>query len=155
VVLSGAITRTFTISNSGGQDLNLTGAPLVSISGAAAGDFTVVSNPTTTVAAGATTTFQVRFAPSVAGTRSATVAVANNDSDENPYNFAIQGTGTVPEVNLSVSASSGSEAAQTIITVTATATANVSGYPDGECGRERRGHHRRGLWLEQCHHHNP
>jgi large repetitive protein len=92
VAPGGTITRTFTISNSGNLALNLIGTPLVSITGPAAGDFTVVSNPTTPVGGGATTTFQMRFTPSVAGTRAATVTIANNDSDENPYDFAIQGT---------------------------------------------------------------
>jgi hypothetical protein len=53
----------------------------------------VVSNPTTPVAAGNTTTFQVRFSPNVTGTRAATVTIANNDSNENSYDFAIQGVG--------------------------------------------------------------
>jgi hypothetical protein len=94
VALGGALTRTFTISNSGTGSLTLTGSPVVSITGPRAGDFTVVSNPTTPVAAGGTTTFQVRFSPSVTGTRVATVTIANNDSNENPYDFAIQGSGT-------------------------------------------------------------
>ncbi len=134
VMLGGAITRTFTISNSGGQNLNLTGAPLVSISGAAVGDFTVVSSPTTPLLPGATTTFQVRFDPSVVGARAATVTIDNNDNNENPYDFAIQGTGTLPEVNLSVNTGSGSEAAGTVITVTATASANVSGTQTVDVG---------------------
>ena len=41
------------------------------------------------------------FDPSVAGTRSATVSFSNNDSDEDPFNFSIQGTGTFPEINVS------------------------------------------------------
>jgi hypothetical protein len=43
---------------------------------------------------GGTTTFTVRFDPSATGTRSATLSIANNDADENPYDFAIQGAGT-------------------------------------------------------------
>ena len=31
--------------------------------------------------------------PSASGLRSATLSIANNDADENPYDFAIQGTG--------------------------------------------------------------
>ena len=47
------------------------------------------------VAAGASTTVQVTFNPSASGVRSATLSIANNDGDENPYDFNIQGTGTV------------------------------------------------------------
>jgi hypothetical protein len=91
VTLGQALTHTFTISNSGTGDLNLTGTPVVSLTGAS--DFSVVANPTTPVAASSTTTFQVRFSPSVTSTQVATLTIPNNDSDENPYNFVIQGAG--------------------------------------------------------------
>jgi hypothetical protein len=39
---------------------------------------------------------QVKFDPRAAGLRTATVSIANNDGNENPYNFAIQGRGGVP-----------------------------------------------------------
>lgn len=38
-------------------------------------------------------TFQVTFDPDFPGVHSATVSIANSDSDENPYDFQIQGTG--------------------------------------------------------------
>jgi hypothetical protein len=57
----------------------------------------VTLDPTTPVAAtNGTTTFQVTFDPSAAGLRTATISIANDDSDENPFDFAIQGTGTAP-----------------------------------------------------------
>lgn len=93
VGLGGAITHTFTISNSGNLNLTLSGSPLVALSGPAAGDFSVVANPVTPVISNTSTTFQVRFTPSLAGTRVATVTLANNDSDENPYTFVISGAG--------------------------------------------------------------
>jgi VCBS repeat-containing protein len=91
---SGTVVRTFTIQNTGAADLTLSGTPLVDISGANAGDFSVTAEPSATIAAGSSTTFCITFDPSAVGTRTATVSVANNDSDENPYTFAIQGTGT-------------------------------------------------------------
>ncbi len=102
------VVRTFTIANTGPKNLALTGTPLVSISGANAADFTVTSLPTTPVTAlSGTTTFQVTFDPSVVGVKSATVSIANDDSDENPYNFDIQGTGTVsPEIDITGNGSS-------------------------------------------------
>ncbi len=88
------ITRSFTISNIGGAALNLTGTPLVTIAGAQAKDFSLVLFPTTPVAPVSATTFQIRFAPSGVGVRTATLTIGSNDDDENPYSFRIQGTGT-------------------------------------------------------------
>ena len=91
------VVHTFTIENTGTGDLVLTDTPKVQISGTHAGDFSVTSQPSSPVAAsGGTTTFEITFDPSGEGLRTATVSIANNDSDENPYDFAIQGTGTVP-----------------------------------------------------------
>lgn len=39
--------------------------------------------------------FTVTFSPAGAGVRSTTLTIANTDSNENPYNFVIQGTGTL------------------------------------------------------------
>jgi len=74
--------------------LNLTGNPRVEIVGANAADFSVVAQPATPIAENGSTTFQIRFDPSVAGLRTATVRMANDDADENPYDFVVQGTGT-------------------------------------------------------------
>ncbi|WP_295445624.1 choice-of-anchor D domain-containing protein [uncultured Thiodictyon sp.] len=99
-VASGSATRTFTIRNTSSPGLQLTGTPKVALSGAQADDFSVTVQPTSPVAAGGSTTFTVRFAPSAAGLRQATVSIASDDSDENPYDFAIQGTGTLPEIGI-------------------------------------------------------
>ncbi|MFZ4765898.1 MAG: choice-of-anchor D domain-containing protein, partial [Roseimicrobium sp.] len=100
------VTRTFTIANTGTAALQLTGtAPhYVTVSGGG-GAFTVSQQPgSSTVAVGGSSTFQVAFAPSAAGGRSAVVTVANNDGDENNYQFAIQGTGIgVPEIAVETS----------------------------------------------------
>ncbi len=87
-------TYTYTIQNTGSLDLNLTGTPIVTISGAHAADFSVSLDATTPVSsAGGTTTFEITFDPSVSGLREATISIANDDSDENPYTFGVQGTG--------------------------------------------------------------
>ena len=66
----------------------------MAISGAHASDFSVTSIPGNTIApGGGTTTFQIAFDPSAAGVRSAEISIANDDFDENPYNFSILGTG--------------------------------------------------------------
>ena len=95
-VSSGTSLRTFTISNLGTQGLGLTGSsPYVVIGGPNASDFSVTAIPTRLIAGGNSTTFNIRFDPSAEGLRSATISIANNDSDENPYNFSIQGWGYV------------------------------------------------------------
>jgi hypothetical protein len=96
---SGTVVRTFTIQNTGNATLNLS-AP--TLSGANASDFAISSAPAGSVAANGSTTFQITFDPSAAGVRTATVSIGNDDSDEDPYTFAIQGTGTLPVPNLSI-----------------------------------------------------
>lgn len=86
------LTRTFTIQNSGTGSLSLIGVPKVQIAGSS--DFTVVTQPVSPLAAsGGTTTFQIKFDPSSAGPRAATVIISNNDANEGSYQFAIQGNG--------------------------------------------------------------
>jgi hypothetical protein len=92
-VAGGTITRTFTVRNTGTAPLNLTGATRVVVAGTNAGDFKVVAQPAAAVAPGASTTFKVRFDPSKASARSATLSLATNDANENPYNFTIRGIG--------------------------------------------------------------
>lgn len=93
-VSGGTVSRTFTISNTGTGDLTLSGSPKVVVGGTHAADFTVTVQPSSPVAASGSTTFTVVFDPSASGLRSATLSLANDDADENPYNFSIQGTGT-------------------------------------------------------------
>ncbi|MBL9115254.1 MAG: choice-of-anchor D domain-containing protein [Verrucomicrobiaceae bacterium] len=101
LVNGGTLTRTFTISNTGAGALNLTGSPRVQVGGTHAADFTVTALPSTPVAANTgNTTFQVEFNPSANGLRTATLSIANDDLDENPFTFSIQGTGVTPDINL-------------------------------------------------------
>jgi hypothetical protein len=107
-VASGTVMRTFTIENTGAADLNLTGTPKVALSGTNAADFSVTTQPTSPVAGSGSTTFVITFDPSATGTRTATVSIANDDSDENPYTFAILGTGiNVPTMTSPTSTSVG------------------------------------------------
>ncbi|MDI6046468.1 choice-of-anchor D domain-containing protein [Flavobacterium yafengii] len=85
-------TKTYTIQNTGSANLTI-GA--ISFSGTNASDYSVTTAPSTPVTAGSSTTFVVTFTPSAAGVRTATLSIINNDSNENPYNFNIQGTGTL------------------------------------------------------------
>ena len=95
-ITGGTVVRTFTIANTGTANLNLTGTTkIVEVSGANASDFTVTQPLSATVAALGTITFYVTFDPTETGLETANISISNNDSNENPYNFSIQGTGTV------------------------------------------------------------
>ncbi|WP_323762000.1 beta strand repeat-containing protein, partial [Maricaulis sp.] len=98
-VAAGLTSRTFTIENLGTGPLGVTN---VAISGTHSADFSVIASPAASVAAGGSTTFQVRFDPSATGVRQATITITNDDADEASYDFAVQGTGsTAPEITLS------------------------------------------------------
>lgn len=132
---SGTLLRTFTIQNTGTAALSLTGAsPYVTISGPNAADYSVTAIPSNTIATSGNTTFQIRFDPSADGLRTATVSIANNDSNENPYTFAIQGIGiSVPVITSSLSAS-GNQGSPFTYTITATNSATIytaTGLPAG------------------------
>jgi len=107
-ILSATVSRTFTVRNTGLADLILSGSPKVAITGANASDFTLTSDASSPVAAGGgTTTFTVLFDPTAEGVRTAQLSIANDDMDENPYNFKIQGTGTAaPEMDVTGNGSS-------------------------------------------------
>lgn len=90
------VDNTFTIENTGTLNLNLTGGtPIVDISGDAA--FSIVTQPSaTTITPSGSVTFTVRFSPTANGTVTADISIDNNDSNENPYTFRVQGTGVAP-----------------------------------------------------------
>lgn len=101
-ITGGVMHKTFIIENTGSSSLSLSGTPIVSVSGTNAADFTVVKLPASSIAASGKDTFVVKFDPSAAGTRTAQISIANNDANENPYNFSIQGTGAVIPSDLAV-----------------------------------------------------
>lgn len=92
---SGPRVRTFTVTNKGLTELNLTGAPMIFISGTHADNFTVTTEPSAPVAPFVgTTTFQISFSPAAQGVHHATVSILSDDDDESPYTFAIEGRGS-------------------------------------------------------------
>ncbi|MEY3199706.1 MAG: hypothetical protein RJA13_1664 [Bacteroidota bacterium] len=93
-------TSTFTVENTGNATLNLSGSPKVAISGTNASEFTIDETSTaSTVAASGTTTFTVTFSPTSQGAKTAKISIANDDSNENPYEINLTGTGTVSAVS--------------------------------------------------------
>ncbi|MDD5150323.1 MAG: T9SS sorting signal type C domain-containing protein [Flavobacterium sp.] len=118
-------TKDFEIQNLGVATLNLSGTPIVSIGGANPGDFTVTTFPSSSaIVGGASTTFVITFSPTLGGIRTAIVSITNNDSDENPYTFLIQGTGNCPTTTNTITPISGP--AGTEVTINATAN-NLTG----------------------------
>ena len=85
---------TFTIRNLGTADLTGLG---ITIDGADPAMFTVTANPTAPVGPSGSTTFTVRFAPTSTGVKAVGLHIANNDSDENPFDITLTATGVAPE----------------------------------------------------------
>ena len=98
------VTESFIINNIGASDLLLTENPAVDILGVHSSDFSIITQPLGQILAGDYTQIDISFSPTEIGYRSATVNISSNDSDSNPYIFAIGGTGTVnlnaPLINL-------------------------------------------------------
>jgi uncharacterized cupredoxin-like copper-binding protein len=90
---------TFTIANRGTS--NLTGLA-VTIDGTDASNFTVTTNATAPVAAGATTTFTLKFAPTTNGSKTAAIHIASNDDDEALFDLNVTGTGAPPESDIEI-----------------------------------------------------
>jgi hypothetical protein len=96
---------TFIIENSGTSDLNLSGIPKINLTGTNSSDFTIVQTTVnSTVLSSGSTLFTISFNPSSVGLRTASISIANDDSDEGTYTINLTGTGTVtgimsPDVN--------------------------------------------------------
>jgi hypothetical protein len=84
-----SISRVFTITNSGKAPLTLGS---ISFAGAGATQFTVAVPPPRSLAAGRSGSFTISYAPKAAGTHVADLSFANNDANENPFNFRLSGT---------------------------------------------------------------
>jgi fibronectin type 3 domain-containing protein len=76
--------HTYTVSNSGTQPLIL--GPVSLPSG-----YTLVEGLTSNLAAGASDTFRVRLNAQAEGTYAGQISFSTNDTDENPFDFAITG----------------------------------------------------------------
>lgn len=89
---------TFTITNL--NPTPVTGFTAV-ISGADAGDFKVTSAPGTTIAAGASVTAEVTFAPSALGLRQAVLTLGGASPDTDAFVIPLTGTGIQRTVSIS------------------------------------------------------
>jgi hypothetical protein len=84
--------KNFFVENIGATTLDLTGTPIVEIIGAHPGDFIVNQQAAASVTSTSNSEFIIQFFPTADGTRTATVRIENTDSDEDPYEFDIEGT---------------------------------------------------------------
>jgi hypothetical protein len=80
-IAGGTATTTFTVSNTGGQPLQLTSVTVTPQGpGTLAGEFTVTPPASTTVAPGASATFTVNFDPSTVGSKHVDITVGTSDA---------------------------------------------------------------------------
>ncbi len=96
-----AVSRVFMVRNNGSSTLTL-GAVAVPAG------FTLTEGLSNSLAAGASDTFTVQLENAAPGTYSGEISFATNDSDENPFHFAITGTvgsSAVPEVTVTIAPS--------------------------------------------------
>ncbi|MCX6855063.1 MAG: choice-of-anchor D domain-containing protein, partial [Verrucomicrobia bacterium] len=125
-----AVDRTFVIRNTGVDQL---GGISLNVLGQDADLFTVVSSPSSTVSAGGSTSFTVRYLPTIHGQQSAVLLITSNDLDENPFEITLAGTADVPLAYYSifanqayVSTSSGSTYARMVQLLQAAGNAVVN-----------------------------
>lgn len=91
VALGSSTGRTWTITNMGDQPLS---GLTLTMDGAHGGDYVAVSSGMSSpLAPGATTSFSVNFVPTGGGLRTATLHIASNDPEENPFDITLSGTG--------------------------------------------------------------
>ncbi|MEC4802854.1 MAG: choice-of-anchor D domain-containing protein [Jaaginema sp. PMC 1079.18] len=96
VVVGTPITKAFTIKNSGTADLTLSNPQLPT-------GFSLVGNLANTIASGQQATLQIQVDAATAGDYSGEISFTTNDSDENPFNFAIAAKVTAtpePEIQI-------------------------------------------------------
>jgi hypothetical protein len=121
-----------TLTNTGTAPLNITG---LALAGANPGDFNRggTCSTSTPIAAGASCTIEVNFAPTAIGPRSASVDITSNAAVGSPHSIALSGNGTGPAQApaVSLSAATATFADQTVgltsaaQTVTLTNTGNA------------------------------
>jgi hypothetical protein len=84
--------QTVTLTNNGTETLNISNI-------ATSGDFAQTNTCGTSVAAGNSCTFDVRFSPTEAGPRTGTLAITD-DAEGSPHTVSLSGTGAQPAVSL-------------------------------------------------------
>ncbi len=88
VVVGFSSFASFTIQNTGTGPMTGLG---VTIDGPDAAMFSVATPPLAPLAPTSNTTFTIRFLPPSSGTKTATLHIASNDADENPFDIVLTG----------------------------------------------------------------
>ena len=91
------VVRTFTIQNTGTSTLLLSGTPKVAVSGIHASDFTVSRQPSSPLAVGDSSTFEITYSPSGALFRNAALSIEIGAPIGNTFDFSVQGSGITRE----------------------------------------------------------
>ena len=90
----------FQIENAGDPELQLTGTPIVTLSGPGASQYSILSQPSVAVLAPRQkTSFRLRWKPTIAGTQTATISIASSDPDEGLFSFFVSNTSYTPTVD--------------------------------------------------------
>jgi sugar lactone lactonase YvrE len=115
--------KNVTVTNNGTAVLNFTAPTPFTFIGTNSGDFTQTTTCGATLAVGASCTITVKFAPAAAGTRTASLSIADN-APGSPQLVAVSGTAAVPTADLSGTTITFPD--QTINTSSATKTATLT-----------------------------
>jgi gliding motility-associated-like protein len=107
------LSRTFTIQNTGTGTLTL-GSNAVTITGTNAADYSVNTQPATTVASSGSTTFIIDFASAVTSARTAEIHINSDDIHESDYFFAITAIGAAADVTAPVFSSVSPSSSSTV-----------------------------------------
>lgn len=93
------LSRTFTITNSGDADLVISSVTVPT-------GYTITTNPTGTITPSGTASLIVRLDSTTPGTKSGDITINNNDANEGTFNFAVTGTVTAINPEISVTGNS-------------------------------------------------
>ena len=90
--LGSSFSMTFTIRNTGSAPLSLT-TPAITIPGPAPEDFSLVASPSESPPVGGSTSFTLKFSPSVIGPQRAVIQITSDDPTRALFFFAVGGSG--------------------------------------------------------------
>jgi hypothetical protein len=93
--VNSSVTKSFVIQNTGAGKLKVSA---INITGTHASEFTMVTPPAfpLSIDANDAQTISMKFTPTAAGIRTATITIVNDDDDEAAYDYAVQGRGDNP-----------------------------------------------------------
>jgi len=111
---SASATQTVKLTNTGNATLSISG---VTITGTNSGDFSQTTTCSGSVAAGADCNMSVTFRPTAAGSRTATVNIADNAA-HGPQTVSLTGTAITPDFSLSAPTTSAAVTAGQTVTYT-------------------------------------